>query len=77
MKLTIKYCGIWDYKSKAQVVSDEILKVYPDAEVILEEGSRDQFDVIYDSRRYILFSKDEKHRFPKETEIVEMISNSM
>ena len=73
MKITIKYCGQWGYKSKAQVVGDEILEVYPDAKVMLEVGSGGQFDVIYESRRYILFTKDETNRFPEKGEIVKLI----
>ena len=73
MKITIKYCGQWGYKSKAQVVGDEILKEFPDAKVMLEVGSGGQFDVIYESRRYILFTKDETNRFPEEGEIIKLI----
>ena len=76
MNITIKYCGMWGYKSKAQVVGDEILEAYPDAKVMLEVGSGGQFDVIYETRRYILFSKDEKHRFPEEGEIIGLIGRN-
>ena len=73
MNITIKYCGQWGYKSQAQVVGDEILKEFPDAKVMLEVGSGGQFDVIYESRRYILFTKDETNRFPEEGEIIKLI----
>ena len=73
MIVTIKYCGQWGYKSQAQVVGDEILETYPDAKVMLEVGSGGQFDIIYETRRYILFSKDEKNRFPETGEIVKLI----
>ena len=54
-------------------MGDEILEVYPDAKVMLEVGSGGQFDVIYESRRYILFTKDETNRFPEKGEIVKLI----
>ena len=74
MKITIKYCGIWEYKPKAQVVSNEILKSYPDVEVILEESDGGRFDVIYeDDPPGLLFSKDEHNRFPEDGEIIKLI----
>ena len=54
-------------------MGDEILKEFPDAKVMLEVGSGGQFDVIYESRRYILFTKDETNRFPEEGEIIKLI----
>ena len=54
-------------------MGDEILETYPDAKVMLEVGSGGQFDIIYETRRYILFSKDEKNRFPETGEIVKLI----
>ncbi len=74
MEITIKYCGQWGYKSKAQVVGDEILETYPDYDVILEVGTGGQFDIIYkEDPPGLLFSKDIKNRFPKEGEIVELL----
>ena len=61
------------YKPKAQVVGDEILKEFPDAEVILEVGSSGQFDVIFESDPpALLFSKSVQRppRFPYDGEIV-------
>jgi len=61
------------YKPKAQVVGDEILEVFPNAEVILEVGHGGQFDVIYEGDSpELLFSKESFHppRFPESGEIV-------
>ena len=76
MNITIKYCGQWGYKNKAQVVGDEILEEYPDAKVMLEVGSGGQFDIIYESRHYILFSKDNQNRFPEKGEIIKLLGRN-
>ncbi len=52
-------------------MADEILDAYDDIEVFLEVGSSGQFDITIPSD--LLFSKDEKNRFPEEGEIVKLI----
>ena len=52
-------------------MGDETLDTYPDAEVILEVGSGGQFDITAPSG--LLFSKDEKNRFPEPGEIIQLI----
>ena len=79
MKVIIKYCGQWGYEARAQGVSDEILKAYPDAEVKLEVGFGGQFDIIYESDPpALLFSKKSYHppRFPEGNEIVEKLQEN-
>ena len=77
MKVIIKYCGQWGYEARAQGVSDEILKAYPDAEVKLEVGFGGQFDIIYESDPPgLLFSKTasaKNNRFPQKGEIVKLL----
>ena len=74
MKITIKYCGMWGYKSRAQDVADEILGKYDDLEVFLEVGAGGQFDIIYETDPPgLLFSKDVKDRFPNPGEIIEIM----
>ena len=74
MKITIKYCGMWGYKSRAQDVADEILGKYDDLEVFLEVGSGGQFDIIYETDPPgLLFSKDINNRFPNPGEIIEIM----
>ncbi len=71
MKILIKYCGMWGYKAKAQGVGDEILDMYPNAEVILEVGEGGQFDVFLEDM--LIFSKDKTNRFPEEGEIITLL----
>ena len=74
MKIVIKYCGMWGYKSRAQDVADEILGKYDNLEVFLEVGSGGQFDIIYQTDPPgLLFSKDVKDRFPNPGEILEIM----
>ena len=70
----IKYCGMWGYKPKAQVVGDEILEKYPDVKVFLEVGNGGQFDIMYDNDPPgLLYSKDQTNRFPKAGEIIKIM----
>ena len=76
MNITIKYCGMWGYKPRAQLVGDEILDRYSDVEVFLEVGESGQFDVIHedeDGITKLIYSKDETNRFPEEDEIVKLL----
>ena len=76
MNITIKYCGIWGYKPRAQLVGDEILDRYSDMKVFLEVGDAGQFDIIRedeDGITKLIFSKDEKNRFPDEDEIINLL----
>ena len=76
MKITIKYCGMWGYKPRAQLVGDEILDIYPNAEIFLEVGNSGQFDVINEDEFWIttiIFSKDKVNRFPDEGEIINLL----
>ena len=70
----IKYCGMWGYKPKAQVVGDEILEKYPDVKVFLEVGNSGQFDIMYDNDPPgLLYSKDQTSRFPEAGEIIKIM----
>ena len=76
MNITIKYCGMWGYKPRAQLVGDEILDVYPNTEVFLEVGTPGQFDVILedeDGITKLIYSKDETNSFPEEGEIINLL----
>ena len=76
MNITIKYCGIWGYKPRAQLVGDEILDRYSDIEVFLEVGDAGQFDIIREDEfgiTTIIFSKDKTNRFPEEDEIIKLL----
>ena len=59
------------------ILTDEILKAYPDAEVKLEVGFGGQFDIIYESDPPgLLFSKTasaKNNRFPQKGEIVKLL----
>tara|TARA_Y100001963_G_scaffold121127_1_gene169432 strand:+ start:466 stop:633 length:168 start_codon:yes stop_codon:yes gene_type:complete len=52
-------------------VGDEILDMYPNAEVILEVGEGGQFDVFLEDM--LIFSKDKTNRFPEEGEIITLL----
>ena len=62
---------------RAQGLSKEILKEFPDIEVKLEVGNSGQFDVIYESDPPgLLFSKTasaKNNRFPQKGEIVKLL----
>ena len=76
MIITIKYCGMWGYKPRAQLVGDEILDRYSDIKVFLEVGNLGQFDVIRedeDGITKLIFSKDKTNRFPDEDEIINLL----
>ena len=76
MKITIKYCGMWGYKPRAQLVGDEILDRYPNAQIFLEVGNSGQFDVINKDEfgiTTIIISKDKTNRFPEEDEIIKLL----
>ena len=62
-KLTIDYCGSWGYKSKADFVTDHLLKVFPNAQVSATaiKGSSGTFkltvndsEVVYDKVQSII-----------------------
>ena len=76
MNITIKYCGIWGYKPRAQLVGDEILDRYSDIEVFLEVGNPGQFDIIRedeDGITKLIYSKDKTNSFPEEDEIINLL----
>jgi len=76
MNITIKYCGMWGYKPRAQLVGDEILDRYSDIEVFLEVGDAGQFDIIRedgDGITKLIFSKDKTDSFPEEGEIIKLL----
>jgi len=61
---------------RAQGLSKEILKEFPDTEVKLEVGNSGQFDVIYESDPpALLFSKNIQRpkRFPYTGEVIEKL----
>ena len=76
MNITIKYCGMWGYKPRAQLVGDEILDRYSDMEVFLEVGDVGQFDIIReyeDEITKLIYSKDKTNSFPEEGEIINLL----
>ena len=68
MKVSIQYCGVWNYYPKASSLKAEIEKSFPDIEVTLIEGSRGIFDVKADGQ--LIFSKYKSGRFPDHDEIL-------
>ena len=55
-------------------MADEILGAYDDIEVFLEVGEGGQFDIMYETDPPgLLFSKDQKNRFPEPGEIVKIM----
>ena len=76
MKITIKYCVMWDYKPYASRAEAELKNSFPTAQVSLIEGGGGVFDVNVDGD--LLYSKRELHngKFPKEGQLTTLINNA-
>ena len=61
MKISIEYCGMWNYKPMAVGLAAELWeKLGVESELI--EGSKGIFDVCVDGQK--IFSKYDQDRFP-------------
>ena len=70
MKVSIKYCAVWNYDpqatSLAAALSDEL-----GAETELIKGSNGIFDVVADGN--LIYSKHNSGRFPSNDEIIKKL----
>ena len=78
MKVSITYCGVWNYLPKAQVVSVELKNNFDNINIELIKGSSGVFDVMsygdgYDTADRLVFSKHIKGRFPEDGEITKLL----
>lgn len=72
MKVSIKYCGMWNYLPNASSLEDELKSKYENIDITLIEGSSGVFDVHLDTE--LIFSKKIKKRFPSKGEIIDLIN---
>jgi selenoprotein W-related protein len=71
MQVNIIYCNQWAYRPRASRAGDEILSVYPDADVIGVPSFGGVFEVEVDGKT--IFSKEKEGRFPIDGELVKRI----
>lgn len=71
MQVNIIYCNQWAYRPIASRVGDEILSVYPDADLIGIPSFGGVFEVEVDGKN--IFSKEKDGRFPIQGEIIKRI----
>ena len=70
MNISIKYCGMWNYKPKAASLAEEIKSKFGlEAELIEDKGGI--FDVRFGDQ--LVFSKHEHDRFPEHQEVVDRL----
>lgn len=72
MKVSIEYCGMWNYLPNASSLEDELKFKYDDIDVNLIEGSGGIFDVYFNDD--LIFSKKLLNRFPNKGEIIDIIN---
>ena len=72
MKISVKYCGMWNYKPMAVGLAAELLESL-NIEIELIEGGKGIFDVKADNR--LVFSKYSLNRFPLFGEISEILKD--
>ena len=68
MKITIKYCGEWNYYPRAASLAKELESEYPKATFDFIKGSGGVFDVTKNG--ILIFSKDREGRFPNSDELI-------
>jgi len=71
MQVNIIYCNQWSYRPKASRAGDEIIKAYPDADLVGVPSFGGVFDVEVDGET--IFSKDKEMRFPIDGELIKRI----
>ena len=71
MKVTITYCGVWNFILRAQDVANEIDEAFNNVVISLVKKGGGVFDITVGNS--LIFSKHIKDRFPEEGEIVKLI----
>lgn len=74
MKVSIKYCGMWNYLPNASSLEEELKLRYNNIDVTLIEGSGGIFDVYFGEE--LIFSKKVSKRFPYADEIINLINEN-
>mgnify|MGYP002879234618 CR=1 FL=1 len=72
MKVSIEYCGMWNYLPNASSLEGELISRYDNIDVTLIEGSGGIFDVYFNDK--LIFSKKILKRFPSKGEIIDLIN---
>ena len=68
MRITIKYCGEWNYYPRAASLAKDLEKEFPTVKVEFFEGYGGVFDVYMNEE--LIFSKTRVGRFPQSDEII-------
>ena len=71
MLITIEYCSVWNYLPNASSLEAELRKNFQNIEIKLISGGGGVFEVSLDKN--LIFSKKSLGRFPKQSEIVDII----
>ena len=72
VKISIEYCKQWNYGPRASSLETELKKdMGQNVDVELIAGSDGVFEIVVDNR--LVFSKEEKGRFPDDGEILNLI----
>ena len=68
MRITIKYCGEWNYYPRAASLAKELETEFSEATVDFIEGSGGVFDITKNG--ILISSKSRVGRFPSDDEII-------
>ena len=71
MKISIKYCAMWNYLPRASSLEVELNKDFPEADVSLIASGGGVFEISLDGD--LIFSKKSLNRFPEDGEIKKII----
>jgi len=72
MKITIEYCGVWNFEPRAASLADQI-KTQFDLQPELIRSGGGVFEIEIDKE--LVFSKKAEDRFPEDEEILAMIKS--
>ena len=71
MKITIEYCGMWNYLPRASSLESQLKQRLPGAQIELIEGRGGVFEVSVAGKK--IFSKKQTGRFPEVDEILRQL----
>ena len=71
MLITIEYCSVWNYLPNASSLEAELRKNFQNIDIRLISSGGGVFEVQLDKQ--LIFSKKSLGRFPKQSEIVDII----
>ena len=76
MKITIKYCNVWNYLPRAAGLANELLEKYGTniASLTMQPSGGGVYEITKDDT--LIYSKKKLDRFPDDGEIINLIENS-